>query len=260
MYKTIIMNAKGGCGKTTIATNLASYYASHGYSTALLDYDPQGSSANWLKRRDDSFSAIQSVDTCQKSGMVTRSWLMRLAPDVERVIIDTPAAVKAYDAAAYLKGVRTIVVPVLATVIDVEASACFVSELLKVPQVRSGQVNVFVVANRVRSRSPALSILHDVFSDMGVPVVAQLKETAAYVQGTDLGIGVHELPANRAKIERATWAKLVEAIDPKFDEAHSASEGKPTIPTIHSISDKVLRDIPLSIPLAETGRYSVSWK
>ncbi|MCG7961877.1 MAG: ParA family protein, partial [Candidatus Thiodiazotropha taylori] len=49
MKRLLILNSKGGCGKTTIATNLAGYYASAGTPTALFDYDPQGSSHRWLE-------------------------------------------------------------------------------------------------------------------------------------------------------------------------------------------------------------------
>ncbi len=262
MYKTIIMNAKGGCGKTTIATNLVSYYASHGYTSALFDYDPQCSGASWLKRRDEKFPAVQGISACQQgcSGSATRSWLMRLVPETERVVIDTPAALKPYDAVSYLKGVSTIIVPVLASVIDVEASAQFVHELMKQPYIRRHQTRIVVVANRVKARSPALKIMKEIFENMGVPVVAQLKETACYVQGTDSGLGIHELPSKRAQAERETWQKLVEAVDPDFEFERNASDNTLSMPTIQSLSDKVLSDIPLSIPLAEAGRYSVSWK
>ena len=253
------MNAKGGCGKTTIATNLASYYASHGYNTALFDYDPQGSSSQWLKRRSGELPAVQGVAAFQQGNTSTRSWLMRLSPETERVIIDTPAGVRPHEVVAYLKGVSTILVPVLTSVIDIEASAQFVQELAKLPRVRNKQIKVVVVANRVKTRSPALRIMKEIFTDQGVPVIAQLRDTVSYVQGTDLGIGIHELPSNRAKIERRAWQTLITAIDSDFDKrAHKDDEPSTTV--IQSIADNTIRDIPLSIPLADAGRYSVSWK
>ena len=50
MHHIMVMNSKGGCGKSTIATNLASYYASEGNKVALVDYDPQASALDWLER------------------------------------------------------------------------------------------------------------------------------------------------------------------------------------------------------------------
>jgi chromosome partitioning protein len=130
MRKIIVMNTKGGCGKTTVATNLASLYVAQGYKTALLDYDPQGSSSTWLKRRAEAVPAIHGVVAYQASGWnATRSWQMRMPQEIERVIVDTPAAIKSIDVLGYLKDVDTIVVPVLSSVIDVEAVIPFIQEV-----------------------------------------------------------------------------------------------------------------------------------
>ncbi len=51
MRSILVVNPKGGCGKTTIATNLASYYAIWDVPTALVDFDPQKSSLEWLDAR-----------------------------------------------------------------------------------------------------------------------------------------------------------------------------------------------------------------
>lgn len=254
MHKTVIMNAKGGCGKTTIATNLAGIYACYGYNTALFDYDPQCSSSNWLKRRPDSLASIHCISPYQKQIAATRSWLMRIPPETERIIVDTPAGVKNQQASECLKGVDTIIVPVLASVIDVEASAAFIQELMRLPKLRADQTQVLVVANRVKPRSPAMQLMKDVFADMNIPIIAQLKDTVSYVQGTDLGISVHELPANLAKQEKRSWQKLVEAIDTDFDK------NAVSMPTIQSITASKINDIPISIPLADVGSYSLSWK
>ena len=51
MRSILVVNPKGGCGKTTIATNLATYYAVWNTSVALVDLDPQESTLQWLKVR-----------------------------------------------------------------------------------------------------------------------------------------------------------------------------------------------------------------
>src|SRR5436853_609607 len=48
---TLVVNSKGGSGKTTITTNLASYFATQDIPTTVMDYDPQGSSLHWLRAR-----------------------------------------------------------------------------------------------------------------------------------------------------------------------------------------------------------------
>lgn len=259
MHKTIIMNAKGGCGKTTIATNLAGIYSSYGYNTVLFDYDPQGSSTHWLKRRSESLPTIHGISPYQKGKAATKSWLLRMPSDAERAIIDTPAGLRAHEANDYIKDVNTIIVPVLASVIDVEASAAFIQELMRSPKIRSGQTQVMVIANRVKSRSPALRIMKEVFADMNIPIIARLKDTVSYVQGTDLGISVHELPASRAKSEKRAWHKLLKAIDTEFNKDVTKANDL-NMPSIQNITDTSINNIPLAIPFADVGRYNVSWK
>ena len=94
MQRIIVVNTKGGCGKTTIATNLASYYASNGFVTALMDYDPQGSSTRWLKLRPQDKQAVYGINAHKRQSMqATRAWQMRVPSDTERLIIDAPAGV-----------------------------------------------------------------------------------------------------------------------------------------------------------------------
>ena len=47
----VVANPKGGVGKTTLATNLAGYFASRGEKVMLGDVDRQQSSRTWLSLR-----------------------------------------------------------------------------------------------------------------------------------------------------------------------------------------------------------------
>ncbi len=217
MHKIIVMNAKGGSGKTTIATNLASLYAINGYKTTLYDYDPQGSSSSWLKRRPDNSPHIYGIFAHQQPcASVTRSWQMRMPIDTQRVVVDTPAGVKAHEAVALFNSANTILVPVLSSVSDVEASARFIRELQKMVKANSVQARIIVVANRVSSRSPVMPMTDELFRSMGVPIVARLHDNINYLRCADSGLGMHDLPPQRAKTERRELTKIVAQIDDDF--------------------------------------------
>src|SRR5512143_1024224 len=84
VHRILVVNGKGGCGKSTISTNLAGYYASAGHKTALFDYDPQGSSMQWLSQRGDERNPIQGVDAYRRPGNMTRTFQVRIPPGIER--------------------------------------------------------------------------------------------------------------------------------------------------------------------------------
>ena len=67
----MVLNAKGGCGKTTIATNLAAYYAHQGFYPALLDFDNQGSASKWLDIRPEHVKPIHGIAAHKQKLTVT---------------------------------------------------------------------------------------------------------------------------------------------------------------------------------------------
>ncbi|MGD8407575.1 MAG: AAA family ATPase, partial [Thiohalophilus sp.] len=106
MQRILVLNSKGGCGKTTIASNLASLYACYGFSTALMDYDPQGSSMRWHSQRPKDKPAIHGVRAWQRpNGGQTMAWQLRLPPETERVILDAPAGVSGQQLVNYVQRV-----------------------------------------------------------------------------------------------------------------------------------------------------------
>ena len=101
LMRILVTNAKGGCGKTTIATNIASHYARLGKNVRLFDHDAQGSSLDWINRRPDDAEPIAGVDASKNMDhRLTRSWQLRVPPETEVAIIDSPAGADITELAA----------------------------------------------------------------------------------------------------------------------------------------------------------------
>ena len=79
MQRIVVLNPKGGSGKTTIAINLASYLASRGHTPLLMDYDPQGSSLRWVKKRKATQPPIHVIAAFEKDTRTTRAFQLRAA-------------------------------------------------------------------------------------------------------------------------------------------------------------------------------------
>jgi len=212
--RVLVVNAKGGCGKTTIATNLASYYASRQLPAALLDYDPQGSSMQWLALRGDKRFQIHGVAAFRKptSGM-TRSWQMRLPAETERLILDAPAGIHGMPLIDLVRESDTIIVPVLPSPIDIHAASHFIKDLLLVAKVRSRSIRVGVVANRVRKKTRVYQSLQRFLETLHIPFVTYLRDTQNYVQSAEEGMGVHEWQGYNIRQDRQQWEKLIRWIE-----------------------------------------------
>lgn len=209
LQKIIVLNSKGGCGKTTIATNLASLYSNEGYSTALMDYDPQGSSLRWLKVRAKELPGIYPVPAAQRQkATTTLAWQMRVPPETRRIIIDAPAGVDELQLQSYVRQANTILIPVLPSPIDIHAATRFIESLLLVGKVRQHGVRVGVVANRVKQNTRIYQSLQRFLDTLKLPLITTLRDTQHYVRAAERGIGVNELWDKRADIDREQWQPL----------------------------------------------------
>lgn len=211
MQKILVLNSKGGCGKTTIATNLASYFVSQDMPTALLDFDPQGSSIRWLNLRPQSKPAIYGVHVASRTNNtgVTRSFQMRVPPETECMIIDAPAGVSGNELRDLIAYVDTIILPVLPSSIDIHAVTRFIEELLLFGKIRQKGVNVAIIANRAKKNTLTYRSLERFLKSLKLPFVTTLRDTQNYVHAAERGIGIHEMWDKRTDSDKAQWRPLV---------------------------------------------------
>ena len=209
MRRILVINSKGGCGKTTIATNLASWYACSGLPTALIDYDAQGSSMRWASLRSKKRPPVHCIHANHASrSNMTSSWSLRVPPDTQRVIMDAPAGVSGHYLLDYLRNVDVVIVPVLPSHIDIHAAARFIEDLLLIGKVRSSGIQVGVVANRVNRNTMIYHKLERFLNTLKLPFVTSLRDTQHYVRAVGSGLGVHELWDRRAKQDLMHWQPL----------------------------------------------------
>ncbi|VAW65280.1 Chromosome (plasmid) partitioning protein ParA [hydrothermal vent metagenome] len=214
MKRIIVINAKGGCGKTTVSTSLASYYATQGVNTALFDYDPQGSSMRWLKLRSAEQAEIYGVVAHKNAARsVTMSWQLRLPTETQRLIIDTPPGLKGPDLREQLKGVDKILIPVLPSPLDIFATADFIRDLLLDVKVRLNDTSIGIVANRVKKNTVAFQSLERFLNSLNIPVVAQLRDTQNYLRATEEGMGIHELKGKNVYVDKMHWKSIAQWLD-----------------------------------------------
>jgi chromosome partitioning protein len=211
--KIVVLNPKGGSGKTTIATNLAAYYASHGLFPALQDLDAQASSTRWLQKRTENQPRIHGVSPFNVPAKMTRTFAMRIPPEVQRIVVDTPAAINKHQFIEFTRGADRILIPVLPSDIDIQAVTRCIADLLLHAKIQRGENRIAVVANRVKRNTVIFRSLMRFLNSLKIPVIAVLRDSQNYIRSAESGVGLHEMKGSRFRVDQAHWTSLIDWIE-----------------------------------------------
>ena len=207
MRTILVLNPKGGTGKTTMSVNIAAHFAAHGRRVALLDCDPQNSALDWLERRPPGRPTIHGIDASGGRARVPRN--------TEIAILDAPAGSHGSALSDLLRRTQTAVIPVVPSSVDLAAARRFIAELVEIGRVLRNRVRVATVANRVRERSPGRfepeAFLRSMRLPDGrrLPFVAMLRNSQNYIHAAERGLGIHELAPSRVFHDVELWEPLV---------------------------------------------------
>jgi len=223
MRTIMFLNAKGGCGKSTLATNLASYYARQGQSVALADFDPQGSSMDWLKARPGDAPRIHGVPAWDEG-------LRHVPRSADVVVIDVPAAAHGPALTALVRRAQSIVIPVLPSPTDIRAAARFIHHLLLMGRIERREAKVVVVANRVRENSALQKMAEGMFGQASVntqayqrlekflgrlkiPFITTLRDNPYYLVADEKGLGIFDLKPSHVARDLEQWQPLLKWLE-----------------------------------------------
>lgn len=203
MLKILVANSKGGCGKSTIATNLAAHYAQDGKNTVLIDADRQGSSQRWCEKRAGFATPVLPLPG-------TRSdWRERIPKGTQRVVIDAPAAIQAKDVEAFIEDADALLIPILPSRIDLEATEAFITSIANLGRIKRGKIAVGIVANRLKPWTTASQLAIEEIKRMPFPLVAQIRDSQGYVLMTGLGKSIFDYHSEAIQSHQHDWEKLL---------------------------------------------------
>jgi chromosome partitioning protein len=208
MRHIMVLNAKGGCGKSTLATNIAVFFAKDGHQVCIADYDSQRTSLDWLAQRPADLPPISGVPAYEDG-------LRNVPRSTDILVIDAPARVHGTELNELVRRAETIIVPVLPSSIDMKACAHFMAELLEIGKVSRRQARLALVANRVREYTLIYEELDQYLSKLKVPYLGCLREAQNYVRAYARGMGVLELPEYLAASEWKQWEPIGEWLGSK---------------------------------------------
>jgi len=199
----LIANPKGGAGKSTLATNLAGWFAKAGHRVMLGDIDRQQSAREWLKLRPPSLPHIASWE-------ISANGPAHPPKGTTHVVLDTPAGLHGKKLSHVLKLVQRVIVPLQPSLFDILATRAFLDLLLEEKAVRHHETFIAVVGMRVDARTRAAQELERFLDTLGLPILTALRDTQNYVQAAAHGLTVFDFSASRAEKDWLQWQPLID--------------------------------------------------
>jgi chromosome partitioning protein len=212
MRHIMIANAKGGSGKTTLATNLASYFAAQKQKVVLMDYDEQSSSLDWLSERSAARPAIQGIAAFKKNPEKAKR-------NTDIVIMDVPAGIRGGELSRLIRKAQTILIPVLPSPIDMRAAEKYIAEIKKSAPVAQKKAKIALVANRAREITNISSELEEFLRQQKVPYLTMLRDSQNYVRAADRGLGIYDMGPAATAVDREQWSPIIKWIKSKRSQA-----------------------------------------
>lgn len=200
----VVANPKGGVGKSTLATNIAGYYASRGHAVMLGDVDRQLSSKLWLGLRPLAARPISSWE-------IDASAIAKPPKGTTHVVLDTPAGLHGKRLNEVVKMADRIVVPLQPSVFDIFATRAFLDELVQ--NKHASKTQIALVGMRVDGRTIAADHLHEFVDKVGTPVVGYLRDTQNYIHLAARGLTLFDVAPGRVAKDLEQWQDLCRWLD-----------------------------------------------
>ena len=195
----VVANPKGGVGKSTLATNVAGFFASRGHSVMLGDADRQQSSRLWLSLRPPAARPISTWESGSEH-------LVRPPKGTTHVVLDTPAGMHGRLASDVLKLADKVIVPLQPSVFDIFATRSFLDEMAE--HRNASHVQVGIVGMRVDQRTIAADKLHEFVDSLGLPVLGYLRQTQNYIQLAARGLTLFDVAPGRVERDLEQWQDI----------------------------------------------------
>ena len=204
MPVVVVANPKGGVGKSTVATNIAGYFASKGHAVMLGDADRQQSSRLWLGLRPPAARPISTWELNAEN-------IVKPPKGTTHVVLDTPAGMHGKMFREVLKLADKVVVPLQPSIFDIFATRTFLDELAE--HSKATKMQVGIVGSRVDARTISADKLHEFVDGLGLPVLGYLRHTQNYIHLAARGLTLFDVAPGRVERDLQQWEGICRWLD-----------------------------------------------
>lgn len=204
MPVVVVANPKGGVGKSTLATNIAGYFASQGHSVMLGDADRQQSSRLWLGLRPPAARPISTWE-------MNADLIVKPPRGTSHVVIDTPGGLHGWRFNDVMKLADKLIVPLQPSVFDIFATRDFLDQLAESRHAHKLQIGL--VGMRVDARTLAADKLREYVDSLGLPVLGYVRDTQNYIHLAARGLTLFDVSPSRVERDLAQWQPICQWLD-----------------------------------------------
>lgn len=218
----VIMNPKGGVGKSTLAINIAGYFANQKKTTVIVDTDLQNSAKNWLTIRPKSFAPIKIWNISTYLSITLSGEIITKGEDKDSfkrtlneipypdsyVIIDSGANLPEWKKESMLDIAHKVVIPLQPSFFDMIATFEFMQTLRYKPNFNLSKVSI--VAMRVNPRTQAWSTLMEFCESKQIDLLTYISDTQKYSTFSITGTSLFDFDKSKFNKDFEQWAPLCE--------------------------------------------------
>lgn len=197
----VVANAKGGVGKSTVASNLAGYLARQGHRVMLGDVDAQQSARQWLQMRPPGLPPIES--------WAVEGERLRTPSGVAWVVLDTPAGLHGRLLEQAVALAQHVVVPLQPSLFDAQATLPFVRTVQKLAARRKAPPPIGLLAVRQKEGTQSSLQLQQFLAGAGLAPVGALRDTQNYIQLAARGLTLWDVGASRVERDLEQWQPVL---------------------------------------------------
>lgn len=201
MHTIVVINPKGGCGKSTLAMNLAGFFACWGVSVGLVDLDPQESCLDWLRVRPQNLPRIEGWRCITAEQDLERK--------IDYQIIDVPSSCFDSRIQSLLLDADTVIIPLLASINDFRATRKFLKEIDMLQSRLGPKTGVGFIANRIKNNTKSFVFLKEFVRQTQIPCKGIIRDTQNYIRAAECGLSIFELPKHLARNDLSQWHRII---------------------------------------------------
>jgi chromosome partitioning protein len=219
-----VANQKGGCGKTTLAMQIAGTLGEAGYKVLVGDADPQGTAQRWGASAEDDKPFPANIIGLAAFGNKVHRELGKFIDDYDYIVVDCPPSVESATPQSVLMVADMVIVPVIPSPPDLWAAIGIRDLIENIRDTINEPLRARLVINMCRPNTNLAQEAVEVLEEFGIPICAtMIGQRDAYRQSAVFGGTVHSFGYEAKKAQEEIESLVAEILETMQSEALSVA-------------------------------------